>query len=413
MTDADADADDPSSPPDTDDHADHADDADSHVGPADELLGHGDGDAVSSESSVLCPRCGEPLSEHAARDPLGKSEVGVCDDCYFDQFELVDAPERLRVEVCARCGAVHRGNRWVDVGAKDYTDVAIDEVAESLAVHVDAHDVTWEVDPEQVDQNNVKMHCSFSGVVRGQFREAHVTVPVSIARQTCQRCGRIAGDYYASVVQVRAVDRLPDTDEVERAKAIANELVADMEATGSRDAFVSEMADDGDGLNVKLSTTNLGKKVASKVTEEFGGDWEDHETLVTEDEDGNEVYRVTYAVRLPEFRPGDVIDPEDGDGPILVRSVQGNLKGLRLASGERFEASYEVGDAPDARKLGTIDDGVPTTLVAYEDEHAVQVLDPETYQSTTVARPDYLDADPGTEVPVLRHRNGLHVLPDE
>jgi len=368
---------------------------------------------AESGSGVACPRCGEALSEHAARDPLGKSEVGVCDDCYFDQFELVDAPDRIEVEVCATCGAVHRGNEWVDVGARDYTDVAVDEVAESLAVHVDARDVNWQVDPEQVDQNTVKMHCSFSGVVRGQFREAHATVPVKISRQTCQRCGRIAGDYYASLVQVRAVDREPDGDEVERAKAIATELVEDMTATGSRDAFVTEMGDDGDGLNVKLSTTNLGKKVATKIVEEFGGDWEDHETLVTEDEDGNEVYRVTYAVRLPEFRPGDVIDPEDGDGPVLVRSVQGNLKGRRLASGEEFEAGYEVGDAPDARKLGTVEDAEATTLVAYEDAHAVQVLDPETYASETVPRPDFLDADAGTEVPVLRHRNGLHVLPDE
>jgi len=368
---------------------------------------------AESSSGVACPRCGETLSEHAARDPLGKSEVGVCDDCYFDQFELVDAPERIEVEVCATCGAVHRGNQWVDVGAKDYTDVAVDEVAGALAVHVDAQDVGWEVDPEQVDQNTIRMHCAFTGVVRGQFREAQVTVPVLISRQTCQRCGRIAGDYYASLVQVRAVDRQPDEDEIERAKRIATELVGDMEATGSRDAFVTEMGDDGDGLNVKLSTTNLGKKVAAKVTEEFGGDWEDHETLVTEDEDGNEVYRVTYAVRLPEFRPGDVIDPDDDDGPILVRSVQGNLKGVRLATGDRFEASYRVGDSPDARKLGTLDDAVDTTLVAYEDEHDAQVLDPETFESTTVPRPDFLDATPGEDVPVLRHRNGLHVVPDE
>jgi nonsense-mediated mRNA decay protein 3 len=372
------------------------------------------GDA-SPGSGVRCPRCGEPLGEHAARDPLGKSDVGVCDDCYFEQFELVDAPDRIRVDVCATCGAVKRGTSWVDVGAQDYTDVAVDEVAGRLGVHVDARDVNWEVEPEQVDENTIRMHCAFTGVVRGQFRESRVTVPVRISRGTCQRCGRIAGNYYASVVQVRAVNRRPDSDEIERAREIATELVGDMEATGSRDAFVTEMGDDEDGLDVKLSTTNLGKQVASKITEEFGGDWADHETLVTEDEDGNEVYRVTYAVRLPEFRPGDVIslrDDPDDDGPILVRSVQGNLKGVRLATGDRYEADYAVGDAPDARKLGSLADGVETTLVAYEDANAVQVLDPETARSTTVPRPDYLDADPGEEVPVLRHREGLHVLPE-
>ncbi|MFT4931742.1 MAG: nonsense-mediated mRNA decay protein 3, partial [Natronomonas sp.] len=42
----------------------------------------------------------------------------------------------------------------------------------------------------------------------------------------------------------------------------------------------------------------------------------------------------------------------------------------------------------------------------------VQVLDPETYEAKTVARPDYLDPDAET-VTVLKHREGLHVLPED
>ncbi|WP_435348229.1 60S ribosomal export protein NMD3 [Haloarchaeobius sp. HRN-SO-5] len=366
-----------------------------------------------TDQRSFCPRCGEPMSAAAASDPLGKSDVGVCDDCYFEQFELVDAPDTIDVRVCATCGAVHRGNRWVDVGADDYTDVAIDEVADALAVHVDAEDVSWQVEPEQVDQNTIRMHCLFTGIVRGQYREAEVTVPVRIARQTCTRCGRIAGDYYASIVQIRAADRTPDAEEIARAKEISNAVVDRMEATGDRNAFVTEMGETPDGLDVKVSTNNIGKQIAAKVVEEFGGAWTDHETLVTEDEDGNEVYRVTYAVRLPPYRPGDVIDlADDEGGPVLVSSVQGNLKGVRVTTGERYEASYEEGDAPDARKLGTVEEGVETSLVTVEDDHAVQVLDPETYQAKTIARPDYFEPE-GDTVTVLKSRAGLHVLPPE
>jgi nonsense-mediated mRNA decay protein 3 len=68
--------------------------------------------------------------------------------------------------------------------------------------------------------------------------------------------------------------------------------------------------------------------------------------------------------------------------------------------------------APDATPLGTRADGRETTLVAVEDDHAVQVLDPETYKATTVPRPSFLD--PGAEsVRVLKSRAGLHVLPRE
>jgi nonsense-mediated mRNA decay protein 3 len=185
-----------------------------------------------------------------------------------------------------------------------------------------------------------------------------------------------------------------------------------MEETGDRDAFVTEVSETDDGVNIKVSTTNIGKKIASKMVEEFGGRFSDSETLVTEDEDGEEVYRVTFAVHLPPYSPGEVIDLEDDEGPVLVRSVRGNLKGTRLTTGEHYEARFEEGDAPDARRLGDLEDAEETTLVAVEDEHAVQVLDPETYRAETISRPDYMDPDAET-VSVLKSRAGLHVVPNE
>ena len=369
-----------------------------------------------TDTRAFCPRCGAPVpdrSESDASDPLRPgAEVDLCDACYFDDFEFVDAPDRIDVRVCSQCGAVHRGRRWVDVGAKDYTDVAIEEVSEALAVHVDVEDVAWQVEPEEIDQNTIRMHCYFTGVVRGTPVEEQVTVPVKISRQTCTRCGRIAGDYYASIVQIRAEDRTPSSEELERSKVIAERIVAEMEATGDRNAFITETNETPDGLNMRVSTNKIGKKIANKMVEEFGGTVTDAETLVTEDSDGNEVYRVTFAVRLPPYVPGDVIQlKDDGEGPVLVRSAHGNLKGTRLTTGERYEASYEEGNSPDARRLGDVDDAVETTVVTVEDENAVQVLDPETYQAKTIARPDYFDPNAET-APVLKSRAGLHILPE-
>jgi len=366
-----------------------------------------------TDSRAFCPRCGDSIETPLEVREARRGDAALCDDCYFEEFELIDAPDRVQVLVCATCGAVHRGNRWIDIGAEDYTDVAIDEVTQALAVHIDVDEFSWQVEPEQVDETTIRMHCYFTGLVGEEPVEEQVTVPVKISRQTCQRCGRISGDYYASIVQLRGVDRMPTAEEISRTKEIANEVVAEMEATGDRDAFVTEMTENDDGLNIRLSTNKIGMKVSQRVVDEFGGSFTDAETLVTEDEDGNEVYRVTYAIRLPPYRPGHVIDPKDDDeGPVLVTSARGNLKGTYLTTGERYEASYEDGDSPDARRLGTIEDGEETTLVTVEDDHAVQVLDPETYRAKTIARPDYLDPDAET-VTVLKSRAGLHVLPED
>ncbi len=363
-----------------------------------------------SGSGEFCPRCGETIERE---DPVPREglDSALCDACYLDEYDLVDAPERIQVRVCSQCGAVHRGNRWVDVGAEDYTDIAIEEVSETLSVHVDATDISWQVAPEQVDATTIRMHCQFSGVLRGTPLAEEVLVPVKLSYETCERCGRIAGGSYAGIVQVRAHEREPTPEECERAKELAHDLVAKLEAKGDRDAFVTEATDANGGVDIKLSTNRLGERVARRIVREFGGSYSDYETLVTEDRDGNEVYRVTYAVRLPAYRPGEVIDVDDDEGPVLVESNRGNLKGTRLTTGERYESSYEDGNTPDAERLGWAEDGEEAVLVSVTDEHAIQVLNPNTYETETVARPDFLDPDSET-VRVLDTSEGLFVLPE-
>jgi nonsense-mediated mRNA decay protein 3 len=90
--------------------------------------------------------------------------------------------------------------------------------------------------------------------------------------------------------------------------------------------------------------------------------------------------------------------------------VTGNLKGVRLASGEPYEAPFED-EGVDARRLGSREDAVETTVVTVEDDHAVQVLDPETYEATTIPRPAGFDGDAET-TSVLKTRAGLYVLPE-
>ena len=366
----------------------------------------------NSSSRSFCPKCGDAMAPPEKprpgepRDP----DAMLCDSCYFEGFEFVDAPDRIEVRVCAQCGAIHRGNRWVDVGAKDYTDIAVEETTQALGVHLEAEDVEWLVEPEQVDQNTIRMHSLFTGTVRGTPVEEEVTVPVYVARQTCTRCGRIAGDFYAALIQVRGTDRTPTKEEVDRSVEIAENYIGEREDKGDRNAFITESDRNDDGVDMKISSHQMASAIAQRITRQFGGEVTANETLVTEDGDGNEVYRVTFLARLPPFTPGDIIDLDDGDGPVLVTSAHGNLKGTRVETGEHYEASHEEGVKPDARVLGTKDDAVETTVVTVEDERAVQVLDPETYEAKTIPRPDTVPDDAET-VQVLKSRAGLHVVP--
>jgi len=48
--------------------------------------------------------------------------------------------------------------------------------------------------------------------------------------------------------------------------------------------------------------------------------------------------------------------------------------------------------------------------VTVEDDYAVQLLDPDTYEAKTVARPDFVDTDDET-VAVLKHDGELYIVP--
>ena len=361
---------------------------------------------MTTGSGTFCPRCGESVDPAVA----GETERGLCADCYLADFELVDAPETVEVTVCAHCGAVKRGEDWADVDARDLTEVAIQEATASVKVHREAEDVAWTVEPEQVDPTTIVLHATFTATVRDRDLEERREITVAIGKGTCQRCGKIAGNSYGSVVQVRASDRVPTDEEADRAVEIAHDVTTAFAEKGDREAFVTEVIDADHGPDVKLSTPKLGRQVATKIRTELGGQLSESETLVTEDADGNEVYRVTYAVRLPAFRPGDVIAVPDVTGPVLVQSVQSNLKGVALKTGDPFERSFDDGTVPGATKLGSRADAATTTVVAVLDENAVQVLDPATSETETVSRPSYFDpADRSVEV--FRADQELYVLP--
>ena len=94
-----------------------------------------------------------------------------------------------------------------------------------------------------------------------------------------------------------------------------------------------------------------------------------------------------------------------------MRSAQGNLTGRRLTTGDPYTASSDGDGLPAVDPIGHRRDAVETTVVAIEDEHSIQLLDPDTYEAKTVARPDFVDPDAET-VPVLKDGADVYILPE-
>ncbi len=356
-----------------------------------------------SGSGQFCPRCGSPIEGRGFSPPdrRGAAEARLCSECYADAIELLSVPDQVEVTICTQCGAIKEDGEWREADERDYTDVAIDALADRIGIHRDASDVSWTVDPHQRGPNELDLQVTVTAIVGDRPIVEEASVSAHIARETCSRCGRMAGDYFAGTVQIRAADRPPTGEETDRAVAIAHQIA---EAGDDRAAFVSEVIEQPDGTDIRVSKNNLARRIARRIRAELGGTVESSETLVTEDAEGEGVYRVAFAVRLPKFRPGDVIELDDGR-PILVL---GDVRGRGLAGGE--DVTIEEADVERAKHIGSIGDVTETTLVTVEDDRAIQVLDPETAASVTIPRPADLSVDQDT-VPVLKTSLGLHAIP--
>lgn len=390
--------------------------AESGAGPDAETGAESDtGPDAETGSGTFCPACGDPVPAAAADRGVGdRRDRALCDACYLERHDVIDVPERLTLVICASCGALRRDDEWVDRPEGDYTDAALEAVAGELGVHAEATDVDWAVEPEQVDATTLRLHCTVRGAVRGTPFEESATVAVELPRGTCDRCGRIAGGDHSAVLQLRAAgERTPTDEEIDRAVRTASDHAEERAAGGDRDAYVAEVEESPDGVDVKLSTTALGRGAADRVARQLGGTVRHYSTLVTEDEEGDPVYDVTSVVRLSRFRPGDVVDPGDGEGPVVIRSVDGNPKGTRTLSGDDWEATGDgaAEGSAGATVLGHRSDAVETTLVAVEDDRAVQVLHPETYDALTVARPADLDVDADAVLVLVGPDDELYCLP--
>ena len=330
-------------------------------------------------SQGFCPRCGQLMPTAAAA-----GSDGLCASCHLSVIDPLVVPATHTITTCGSCGAVKEGERWRDTDA-GRVELATAAVEDMVAVHRSIEVDDWGLVAHEQVGDQVRIDVELSGTLRGVPTVASEHVDVTFVTAQCHRCGRIAGGYFASTLQVRAAGRVPTDAELTEAEMVATSYIQRRIDVGDRNAFISDVQRNKDGLDIKLSTNQIGGAIAKQLTDRLGGEVRSHPTLVTEDGDGNEVYRVTYTVRLPRYTVGDIISLDGFESPIAITSVGDHITGLQLGP---YAPVYVENDIADrAQNLGHLDDVVETTVVAPAGKDTLQVLHPETMRTVTVRQP--------------------------
>jgi nonsense-mediated mRNA decay protein 3 len=344
-------------------------------------------------NSITCPKCGRECD---------KFFDSVCKDCFFETFKLFELPLVLHVRVCSSCGAYFHKSKWEDIG--NLEEAVLKAVENAIFIHSEAEDVEIYLKPREVTPFIYIVRAEVDAVVRDEPIHAEAETEVRILRTACDICSRESGGYFEAIIQIRAAGRFPTEEERKRCSAIAREAMEGMRKKGDRLAFISSVLEQKEGVDLYMGSMNASRQVCRLIISELGGNFSESPTLVGM-KDGKNLYRITFAVRLPEFRPGDVIRFR---GRIIqIRSSGKKVNGISLEDGLRFISNPE--ELKGAEKIANLEDAVLTVLVSIE-ENAILVLDPETYETVAIKKPMSFNAEAGSEIPVLKTAYGIFAL---
>jgi nonsense-mediated mRNA decay protein 3 len=246
---------------------------------------------AAGEFCVLCGRTGLPL--------VG----GVCAECEAGRRTLVSTRPHASVVLCPNCGAREVGKHWERSGSSSL--LGSEDLAPFLVP--DAETAIRRVEWQEKGSN--PMLKSIHGDVHVRFRGLERVVPVDftakIVHRTCPDCSRRSGHYYTALIQIRG----PEEGSHRKAPELRARLAEIWEAT-----LPSARADwrnhhswsekRPEGWDHYFTETLAARSIARLFKDRFGAEIKESASLYGR-KDGRDLYRVTFAVRLPVHLPGD------------------------------------------------------------------------------------------------------------
>lgn len=237
------------------------------------------------EFCVVCGRTDRPLAE------------GVCAECYAATHELLGVVPAPRVVLCPTCGARQVGQHWERRGAPPI--LGAEDLAPLLRPHpeVGVRHVAW------TETGGNPMLREVEGVAelrfRGTERTSVVRLSVKVEHRTCPECSRRSGHYYTALLQLRSEvgeRHEPARALRERLAGVWDSVYAELAPSWQR-AF-SWREELPEGWDFYLTDTPAARAAARFLKARLGATLKESATLWGR-RNGEDVYRVTFCLRLP------------------------------------------------------------------------------------------------------------------
>ncbi|MEF8879954.1 MAG: 60S ribosomal export protein NMD3 [Candidatus Thermoplasmatota archaeon] len=343
---------------------------------------------------MFCVECGKKNSVF---------KEGLCVECYLKKHQFTEGPKYFDMPFCPHCGSIKYKNTWThdtfsDV-LKRYVNFFFNFSKELSRVDIDTDCIE--------EKELIRCKIYITGLVENVEISENHEVLVRLKNDVCDACSKRFGGYHEAIIQVRAEERDLNSDELDRIVFSVEKMINDMQARGNREAFISEMGEEHGGFDFFISDREAASAIVRNLQDQFGGKIK-KSSKNTGMEDGQQVYRMTYLLRIPSFKKDDYVT----SGKSLYRILSVSKNKVQL-----FDLSNWEKKVLDIDKSGELEviggkEIEQEMIVVSQNKDEIQVMDQENYGTVSIRKPKHIKVTSDTVV-VVKTKDHFFLLPEE
>ncbi len=346
---------------------------------------------------MFCPECGSTDNEMVG---------DICIDCFLKEFQMIEMPKNIEVEICSHCNSKFEEGKWIDEFIPE-EEIIYRALERNIKIADEVSNEIINLEIDQIKGTIAECFVEVTGEVHGaQIEETH-DVQVKIKKTVCPTCSKMQSGYYETVVQFRADKREIKAEEYAKADEIVERTLI-KQSSSDKLAYCPQIAKLKEGYDYYIGSFKSGKKVAEALKEEFGGVIKESPRLISEDKStGKGLYRIWISVRIPEFEIDDFIRYEDKI--MQVKSISKNsLVGIDISAHKKHNIPMK--NMEDIELVKKAED-VETATIISKSPQFIQILDPIDYSAADIDMKDeFADYNVGGEVKLIRIDNNIYLL---
>ena len=342
---------------------------------------------------MYCVECGKE----------GKLYEKLCVECFTRKTKFFKIPNVVKITICSNCFAWEKAHHWESSTSEE------DAIRNRLGGQISKKDgvkyfnLSLDLMPYKTNTYRAKLH--ISGMYDDLKVNDNLETELRIKYGMCGRCSRHSGSYFEAKIQVRSSKRALDKSELDKAEKIVNEVLNRLQSVESN-AFLTKSELIHGGEDFYIGSSSAAAQIAKRMVKEFAGKLKESSTLMGR-KDGREIYRITYNIRIPKYKPGDFIKLNDRVYNILNFSKK-HILGLDVQSGITQTFSHKTLAA--GKFLGG-SEIIRDAVVVLETDSEVQILDPDNYQTVDLIKPKGFIVNDET-VKIIKAEDYIFLLPN-